>query len=178
MARLRSSDLYWRNDLTAISAFINADNINSLIEGAGFAGEIGLLSIDLDGNDYWIWERINIVDPMIVIVEYNSIFGRDHAVTVPYDPDFVQSKAHYSSLVSGRPSAPTMNVRSPHGPAFSVASRIDKIGSVTVTANPPLSVWRVAIPLRTCCRGVRQELAAGVTSRLSDWTVRELTPGC
>jgi hypothetical protein len=101
MARVRRENLYWRHDLTAINEFISKDNINQLISGAGFGGPIGLLSIDLDGNDYWIWETINVIDPAIVIVEYNSVFGSKNALSVPYDPAFRRMNAHWSYLFWG-----------------------------------------------------------------------------
>ncbi len=92
---------YWRYDLTAVAAFVDRDNINDLFTRHGFFGEIGLLSIDIDGNDYWVWERIEAVHPMIVVVEYNSTFGARHAVTIPYDPAFQRSRAHSSNLYWG-----------------------------------------------------------------------------
>lgn len=98
---IKQEDLYWRHDLTAVAAFINTDNVNALFEKNGFRGDIGLLSIDIDGNDYWVWERVDVVNPAIVIVEYNSLFGSDRAVTVPYDPAFDRSKAHYSYVYWG-----------------------------------------------------------------------------
>lgn len=98
---IQNTALYWKYDLTAIAAFVDADNINGLIHSAGFGGEIGLLSIDIDGNDYWIWDRINVVNPIIVIIEYNGLFGSRRAVVVPYDPKFVRSEAHYSYLYAG-----------------------------------------------------------------------------
>jgi hypothetical protein len=98
---VRESSIYWRNGLTAVAAFIDADNINQLIGDNGFRGEIGLLSVDIDGNDYWVWDRINVVNPIIVVAEYNSVFGPDHAVTIPYDPGFVRGKAHHSHLYWG-----------------------------------------------------------------------------
>lgn len=98
---IKKSSLYWRFDLTAVNAFITKDNINQLILDNGFNGDIGILSIDLDGNDYWIWEAIDAVSPSIVIVEYNSIFGFEYAVTIPYDKDFFRGKAHYSHLYWG-----------------------------------------------------------------------------
>jgi hypothetical protein len=98
---IKSSSIYWRHDLTAKSAFIDRDNINGLINDSGFSGEIGLLSIDIDGNDYWVWERIESVTPIIVVVEYNSVFGPDHAVTIPYSPTFRRAQAHYSHLYWG-----------------------------------------------------------------------------
>ena len=64
------------------------ENINDLILENGCEGEIDLLSIDIDGNDYWIWEAITACSPRLVIIEYNSLFGPDRAVVVPYDPEF------------------------------------------------------------------------------------------
>lgn len=98
---IRNDELYWRHDLTAQQAFITKDNINEIIVNCGHAGEIGLLSIDIDGNDYWVFDAINVVRPDIVICEYNAVLGDLHALTVPYDPDFQRSKAHYSWLYFG-----------------------------------------------------------------------------
>ena len=63
--------------------------------------KIGILSIDIDGNDYWIWKEISVIDPMIVIIEYNSTFGQNHKISIPYDKNFDRSKAHYSNLYWG-----------------------------------------------------------------------------
>jgi hypothetical protein len=101
MQRVRSSELYWRHELVAVDAFITRENINALIGSAGFRGPIGILSVDIDGNDYWVWEAIDVVDPAIVIVEYNSVFGYRRAVTVPYDPAFQRASAHPSNLYWG-----------------------------------------------------------------------------
>jgi len=98
---IQQDEIYWRHTLTARHAFITRENINELLQEAGFAGEIGLLSIDIDGNDYWVWEKVAIIDPVIVIIEYNSIFSCDLAVTIPYDPKFVRHQAHYSGLFWG-----------------------------------------------------------------------------
>jgi len=93
--------LAWRYDLTALRAFITRDNINDLIQGAGFGGEIGLLSIDIDGNDYWVWEALHAVDPIICICEYNAVFGDLHPICTPYDRHFDRTKAHPSNLYFG-----------------------------------------------------------------------------
>jgi hypothetical protein len=101
MAGLRNERIFWMYDLTATAAFITAENINELILKAGFGGPLGILSIDLDGNDYWVWKAIKVVDPAIVICEYNPILGDQHAVTVPYDPEFHRFKGHHSGLYFG-----------------------------------------------------------------------------
>lgn len=99
--RIRRSDFFWRSDIKALCAFVTRDNINELIRSAGISGDIGLLSIDIDGNDYWVWETIDVVSPRIVVVEYNSRFGAKRMVTVPYDPAFARATAHHSMIYYG-----------------------------------------------------------------------------
>jgi hypothetical protein len=101
MRRVRGSSIYWRHNLVAVNAFIDVDNINQIFSENGFVDEVGLLSIDIDGNDYWVWDKIDVVNPIIVVAEYNSVFGPKHAITVPYDKQFVRSRAHSSHLYWG-----------------------------------------------------------------------------
>jgi hypothetical protein len=98
---VESDGLAWRYDLTARPAFITRENINELISGAGFGGEIGLLSIDIDGNDYWVWEALRTIRPIICICEYNAVFGDLHPICIPYDRHFSRTKAHPSNLYFG-----------------------------------------------------------------------------
>ena len=98
---IQEDEIYWRHDLTAKQVFVTAENINQVIKESGFTGEIGLLHIDIDGNDYWVWKSIEVVNPIIVIVEYNSVFGMDRAITVPYNPSFDRTEAHYTNLYFG-----------------------------------------------------------------------------
>ncbi|MGA9119872.1 MAG: hypothetical protein WB699_10950 [Bacteroidota bacterium] len=93
--------LYFRHDLKAVCAFVERENINQLLTENGAKGEIGLLSVDIDGNDYWVWEAIESVSPRIVICEYDNILGCDRAVVSPYDRAFDKVKAHYSFLYGG-----------------------------------------------------------------------------
>jgi hypothetical protein len=88
----------WACDLTAEAAFINKENINSLLLKSGFEPEVGILSIDIDGNDYWIWDEINVIDPILVIAEYNSLFGVNNAWTIPYNKEFVRPR-DYSKMI-------------------------------------------------------------------------------
>jgi hypothetical protein len=77
-----------RNRVQVRQAFVTAENVNGLIEEAGFSGELGVLSIDVDGVDYWLWKAVRVVSPRLVVMEYNASFGATRAVTVPYKPDF------------------------------------------------------------------------------------------
>lgn len=98
---IKNDEIYWQYDLQAKHAFIDVENVNDLIASAGFSEELGLLHIDIDGNDYWVWQAVKCVNPIIVIVEYNSLFGPDNAWSTPYDARFVRSKFHYSNLCYG-----------------------------------------------------------------------------
>ncbi len=70
-----------------VCAKVTCENINQLIENAGYQGEIGLLSIDIDGNDYWIWNALEVIQPQVVLIETHDEFGLNNIV-VPYDPNY------------------------------------------------------------------------------------------
>jgi len=103
--KIKKSDLYWKYDLLAKQLFITKNNvddqINLYIKENDYDKEIGLLSIDIDGNDYYVWEAISSIDAVIVICEYNWIFGNRLQLTVPYDEFFVRTKKHFSNLYFG-----------------------------------------------------------------------------
>ncbi len=98
---IKNDSISWKYDLRSEHIFITKSNINEVIERNGFGGDIGILHIDIDGNDYWIWECLEVVNPQIVIMEYNSVFGNKHAISVPYKDDFYVSNEHYSNLYFG-----------------------------------------------------------------------------
>ena len=101
MRALRAHSMHWKYDVKAVHAFITAQNIDALLRDNGFAGELGILSVDIDGNDYWVWKNITVVDPAIVICECNPILGDTTPVVVPYDPSFTRFDAHHSGLYFG-----------------------------------------------------------------------------
>lgn len=101
MDHLRSTPTYWRNDIQAETAFITAENIKELLTKNGFYGPLGILSIDLDGNDYWILRELEDLRPDLLILECNPVFGDRHAVTVAYDPEFDRFRAHHSGQLFG-----------------------------------------------------------------------------
>jgi hypothetical protein len=73
-------------------AWIEADNINDLVRGHQFTGEIDLLSVDMDGIDYWVWDALTVVQPRVVVVEYHTSWGPDEAMTVPNVKGFQYSQ--------------------------------------------------------------------------------------
>ncbi len=76
---------------TIVQKWITVQNINSILTANNFVGEIDLLSIDIDGVDYWIWESINVINPRVVVLEYMNIFSLSTSVSVPYDPNFIKN---------------------------------------------------------------------------------------
>jgi hypothetical protein len=101
ISRIQNSEYYWQYELETHTAFIDAENVNELLRMSNFEEDVGLLSIDLDGIDYWVWKSIDCIRPVIAIIEYNSVFGAERAVTIPYDRFFRRTKAHYSNLYWG-----------------------------------------------------------------------------
>lgn len=100
MQYIRCDRIHWQYDLQVKDAWITRENVDSLLTQAGFGEDLGLLSIDLNGNDYWIWEAIEDVRPRIAIIEYNSVLGLE-PVCVPYQENFDRTAAHPSNLYYG-----------------------------------------------------------------------------
>lgn len=109
----------WKYDLRVKKAFITKENINGMLKESGFK-DVGLLHIDMDGVDYWIWETIDCseLNPSIVILEYNSAFGGKRAITVPYKEDFNRTDAHYSNLYWGASLKALVNLSKKKGYKF------------------------------------------------------------
>lgn len=101
IADIRAQNIYWRHEISAKCAFIDRDNINELIAEAKFGDEVGLLSIDIDGNDYWVWKSIDTISPVIVVCEYNAVLGDLLPLTIPYTADFFRTRYHHSNLYFG-----------------------------------------------------------------------------
>jgi hypothetical protein len=67
---------------------LTAGNINSVLIEHNVSGPIELLSIDIDSNDYWVWRAINVIQPRVVVIEYNAALGAEKALTMKYTPEF------------------------------------------------------------------------------------------
>jgi hypothetical protein len=89
-----------------VSAFLTRENVNDVIRGAGIEGEIDVLSIDVDGNDYWLWEAIDCVSPRIVVVEVHTEY-RLHDILAPYRPDFRWQELQDGEPIGASPAAMT-----------------------------------------------------------------------
>jgi hypothetical protein len=84
---------HWAYPPQFVCAKVTRENINRVIDEAGFAGEVDLLCIDIDGNDYWIWDALDVVRPRVVMIETHVEFGYRNIV-VPYDPEYFYPGKH------------------------------------------------------------------------------------
>ena len=89
---IKKRDFYWKNDLYFYQKMINSKNISSVIKDFGFESNCNLLSLDIDGNDYWVLKNINLETTDMVIVEYNPLFGSNLSITIPEDDNFDRNK--------------------------------------------------------------------------------------
>ncbi|MCC6490036.1 MAG: hypothetical protein IT364_21295 [Candidatus Hydrogenedentes bacterium] len=107
-SRMASARQYYDSELVdgastvkTAQAFVTAENADILFRSHGFEGELDLLSIDVDGNDYWIWKAIGSIRPRVVVVEYNAVFGPSASVTIPYNSEFRWSASGFDLMEAG-----------------------------------------------------------------------------
>jgi hypothetical protein len=74
--------------VTPLARKVNAEDLNPMLKDFGYTGDIDFLSIDVDGVDFWLWDRLEACRPRLLVVEYNYLFGPTASVTVPYESDF------------------------------------------------------------------------------------------
>jgi hypothetical protein len=82
---------------TLKQAWITTSNVNRIVRQAGFTGDIDLLSMDIDGNDYWILSALTEVRPRAIVLEYQTAWGPDNSLTQRYEEDF-----HISQVAPNR----------------------------------------------------------------------------
>lgn len=87
-----------RANVRVVECFVTAESINPLLTENKIPGEIDLLSIDIDSNDYWVWKSITAIRPRVVVIEYNATYGASRSVTIKYDPEF-----HYKNTARENP---------------------------------------------------------------------------
>jgi hypothetical protein len=83
------------SDLQFHQEFITAENIRELFATYGVPREFDLFSIDIDGNDYWVWKKLADYHPRVIVAEYNASIPPDQAKVIAYDSAFVWQKTDY-----------------------------------------------------------------------------------
>jgi len=89
----------WRGNLEIIEKKVNSKNINDLFQKIDF--QLDIVSIDIDGVDYWVIKNLKPKISKIFILEYNAVFGSNLEISIPDQDNFDRTEAHYSNLYYG-----------------------------------------------------------------------------
>jgi hypothetical protein len=136
-------------NVRVVRARVTPDTIDALLREHG-PGPVDVLSIDIDGNDLWVWRAIGAIEPRVVVIEYNASFGPARSVTVPYAERFDRYDAHVSGFYHGASLAALARVGDEKGYALvgcdsrgSNAFFVRReLLSETVTEAEPADAWR------------------------------------
>jgi hypothetical protein len=119
--------------------FLDLTNLN--VVRSAFS-ELGVLSIDVDGNDYWFLEQLIDLAPAVIVVEYNASFLHE-SVSVPYDRIFDRAAKHASGWYHGASLVALAKLCSTHG--YGLAAVADAGGNAFFTKDgklDPLDAWK------------------------------------
>ena len=91
----------WKNTLTIHNDFINSNNVVKIIEKNSFEKNLDIFSLDIDGIDYWILEKLPKKIAKIFIIEYNPYFGSKKEICAPNIEYFDRFKYHSTGFCWG-----------------------------------------------------------------------------
>jgi hypothetical protein len=122
---ISKTDLLWKTHILGIQTWVTPINVNQLIEKAHqFMSGVDMLSLDLDGNDFWIINAADLTGIKVVVVEYNPLFGNSRALTVPEEAAFDRTEKHFSWLYYGASLKAFTDVLSDKGFRFIGTNRV------------------------------------------------------
>ena len=99
--KVKKNVLLWKGELNVINKNINSENILNILNEYNTLNQLDLFSLDIDGIDYWILEKMPQNFSKIAILEYNPLFGAELEITVPNIDNFNRTQYHYSNLCFG-----------------------------------------------------------------------------
>ncbi len=99
--KIKQDRIFWKYNLNLAEKYLNLSNFDEIIKELKIPKKIGLISLDIDGNDYWILQKLKFFKPVIFICEFNPLFGYKKSISVPYKKIFNRTKEHYSNLYFG-----------------------------------------------------------------------------
>ena len=99
--RVEKNIRLWRGNVKILNRKIDSENILATLKEFNFFDNIDLFSIDVDGIDYWILEKMPKKFCKLIVAEYNPYFGSNLEISVPNDKNFDRSKYHHSNLCFG-----------------------------------------------------------------------------
>jgi hypothetical protein len=156
--RIQPLDVYWKTTIVALESWVTPDNAPAILEDAERQfGSIDILSIDLDGNDYWVLDALDLEGIKILVTEYNPLFGPILPVSILRDDTFDRTNAHYSWLYFGASLAAMVEAARARGFTFVGTNRAGN--NAFFVAGDASS-----IPL---------EMPTADLSQFLDWRVRE-----
>lgn len=121
-------------------AFLTLENLDSI---SSTFRELGVLSIDVDGNDYWFLEALIEKEPSVISVEYNASFGPTAAITIPYDPNFDRHAKHPSGWYHGASLIALCKLCARHGYGLAAISEAGANAFFTKTGKlDPQKAWK------------------------------------
>ncbi|HEY6325521.1 MAG TPA: hypothetical protein VIW73_03255 [Candidatus Cybelea sp.] len=91
----RLSTTYASLPVTCVQLLVDRENVGAAFDAAGVPRSLDLLSIDIDGNDYYVWEALRSFSPSVVVIEYNASFGPRKSVTIEYNPQHGWQRTRY-----------------------------------------------------------------------------------
>ena len=102
--KIKRSNDYYFNNIYAISSWITEKNILPTIQGLMLKMKIDyldLISIDIDGNDFYVLKKVIPLKPKVIIIEVNDIYCSEMKASTPYKKDFFRYNFHYSGTIYG-----------------------------------------------------------------------------
>jgi hypothetical protein len=123
-----------------VEAFLTLDNLDFI---KSKFKRLGVLSIDVDGNDYWFLERLIGIKPSIICIEYNASFGPE-SITVPYDDNFDRHQKHPSGWYHGASLAAIAKLCAAHGYGLAAVSEAGGNAFFTLIGDhlDPATAWK------------------------------------
>ena len=115
----------WKNKLKVHNDFVNSENINEILKQNSFNKDLDLFSIDIDGIDYWVLEKINPKISKIFVIEYNPYFGSNLEISAPNLEKFDRFKYHPSGLCWGASLKAIINLMKKKGYTFIGSNRLN-----------------------------------------------------
>ena len=125
--------------INVVESFLTLDNLD-LIRSK--FSQLGVLSIDVDGNDYWFLKGLIDIYPTVICVEYNASFGLE-PVSVPYDPMFDRHEKHPSGWYHGASLTALAKLCASNGYGLAAISDAGANAFFTRTGKlDPVTSWR------------------------------------
>ena len=121
--KVRNNVNLWKGDLRVVKKFVNSKNIKEVIL-ANCDFTVDLISIDIDGIDYWVLKNFPPINSKIFVIEYNALFGSNLEITVPNIDNFSREKYHNSFLCYGASLKAYINLMNEKGYYFLGVNRL------------------------------------------------------